>query len=417
MEENKSVLVGMDLANDYTQLCCYNDAGELYSVSFADEQGKYRIPTVLCAREGVRDWLFGEDAMYEQGDCVRIDGLVELAERDGSVMVYDKNFPADILLERYFKRLLAALDERLGGLSVRGICICVKTLNPTLKRNIYSAMELLGYREDRLKIITRLESFMYYTVSQNPDIWINDVGLFDFDRQSFCFYKLSFGRKQQPLTIVAECTNLSKTITYGMLSDTDMDQMKLIFDNTVSMMLHRQVVSALYFTGCGFESSWADESLKSLCSGRRVFRGQNLYVKGAGYAASLLFDDGGTRYLLVGNDVLKSSVSIRVFHDAQFEEIPLAAIGQRYTEAGATLEVIMDDTNELDFIIHNALKKDFICAIMTLDTLVLRPDRTVRLEVNLKFPDRDTCVITVRDRGFGKIYDTNYRIWEQVIKI
>ena len=77
----------------------------------------------------------------------------------------------------------------------------------------------------------------------------------------------------------------------------------------------------------------------------------------------------------------------------------------------------MDETNELDLIVHNVLKKDFVCAIMTLDNLEERNDRSVKVSITLKFVDRDTCVITVRDIGFGEIRETTYRIWEQILKI
>ncbi|MBO7353282.1 MAG: hypothetical protein J6U61_03385, partial [Lachnospiraceae bacterium] len=249
------------------------------------------------------------------------------------------------------------------------------------------------------------------------DIWINDVGLFDFEKDGFLFYRLSFGRRSEPITVVAEKTDLTSKINYAMLAPEEADRLMYAFENTASMMLHKQIISALYFTGAGFESAWADGILKNLCNGRRVFRGQNLYVKGAGYAAQLMFDGGADGYLLVGDSVLKSSIAIRAFSDGAYREMELASIGQPCSEAGREIEVIMDKTNELDFIIHNVLKKDFVCAIVTLETLNLRGDRTNRMNIRLRFPNRDTCVITVRDMGFGDIYPTNHKIWEQVLKI
>ena len=32
------------------------------------------------------------------------------------------------------------------------------------------------------------------------------------------------------------------------------------------------------------------------------------------------------------------------------------------------------------------------------------------------FLDRDSAVLTVRDRGFGEFFENSYRIWEKVIK-
>lgn len=418
-KEGKSILVGIDLTDDFTQLSYYTESGELFSVSLSKDPMKYRIPTVLCAIENTQDWLFGDEAVAagDRTDAVQINDLLRLAREDDSRVIFGQSYTADMLLERYLKRLLGALKIKAGAEKIRGVVIAVKTPDDNLKRNVSSALELLGIRGNDLKFITHLESFMYYVVSQNKDIWVNDVGLFDFDTDCFKFYRLSFGRRNTPITIVAESSDLTARINYSMFKPEEMDRLRYAFEDTASMILHKQLVSALYFTGAGFDTAWADDILKKLCNGRRIFRGQNLYVKGAGYAAGLMFNGGAENYFPVGDDVLKSSLSIRAFSDGAYREVELAGVGQRCSEAGAEVEVILDHTNELDFIVHNVLKKDFICAIMTLDTLNLRSDRSVRLNIKLSFPDRDTCVITVRDAGFGEIYRTTHKIWEQVLKI
>ncbi|MCR5684817.1 MAG: hypothetical protein K6G81_05270 [Lachnospiraceae bacterium] len=419
MEDERSVLVGIDLANDYSQICYYSAGGSYVSVSLSKDPLKYRIPTMLCAVAGSSDWLFGEEAaLTSPGETVvRIDNIVELASNDSSMEIFGRNYPADILLERYFRRMLASVRQKAGAERIRGVVLTMKECNDALRKNLYAAFTLLGLPADRIRIIRHTESFMYYVVEQNCDIWINDVGLFDFDLDGFVFYKLSFGRKTRPLTVLVERTDLSDEISFDMLSSGEMDRLIYAFENVAAMMLQKQMISALYFTGCGFESAWADESLKKFCSGRRIFRGQNLYVKGAGYAAKLAFDGGREEYRFIDSEELSSDIMLRVYKDGGYDEIKLAGCGEPYEGAYSKVEVIMDKTNELDFIVHNALKKDFICAIMTLDTLSVRQDRTTRLEIELKFPKRDVCVITVRDLGFGEIRSSGYQIWEQVLKI
>lgn len=419
MEETKSIMLGIDLADDYTQVSYYTQNNELFSVSLSKDPMKYRIPTMLCAFSDGTDWLFGEDAAYtaQNDSCAKITGLVRTALDNSCVDVFGQSFPADILLERFFRRLLAAVKAKLGEVKIKRIVITSKTVNDNLKRNAGSALELLGIRGDSLRVLTHLESFMYYVVSQNRDIWINDVGLFDFDSEGAVFYRLSFGRRNTPLTIVADKTDLSDKITMAMLAEDEIDRLRYVFESTATVILHKQLISALYFTGQGYESAWADDILKKLCNGRRIFRGQNLYVKGAGYAAGLIESGEDSSFFFVNDEVLKSSISVRAFSDGAYREIMLADAGQPCCGAGAEIEVIMDHTNELDFIVHNVLKKDFVCAIMTLDTLNLRNDRSVRLNIRLAFPDRNTCVITVRDVGFGQIYRTTYKIWEQVLRI
>lgn len=419
MEKNKGILVGIDLADDYTQICCTGTHGDLSSVSLSEDPLKYRIPTMLCALAGSADWLFGEEAasVIPTDQHFKISNILELAREDRGIEIFERLYSPDILLERFLRRLIAGLKEKNGIDQIRGIVVTMNHCEPLLTKNLMSAFELLGFDENSVKIINHIESFMYYVVSQNYDIWINDVGLFDFDEEGFSFYKLSFGRKQKPVNVLAEKTDLSGSVSFEMLMSGDTNRLINAFEDSITLMLHKQLVSALYFTGCGFESAWADESLKKLCNGRRIFRGQNLYVRGAGCAAKLLYEGGSDEYRFIPDDVLKSSVCIRVYTDGGYEELPIANIGDPYRDAAADIRVIMDKTNELDLIVHNVLKKDFICAIMTLETLNLRPDRTTRLDVRIRFPERDVCVITVRDVGFGEIYKTDHKIWEQVLKI
>ena len=79
--------------------------------------------------------------------------------------------------------------------------------------------------------------------------------------------------------------------------------------------------------------------------------------------------------------------------------------------------MILDNTNEIDFMIHNALKRDSFCAIMTLDALAVRRNKTNRVSVEVRFPSRSCAVVTVKDTGFGEIRKTDYRIWEQIINL
>lgn len=420
MPGERSLIVGIDLTNDYSQLSIFSENDELYSVSITNDPQRYRIPTVLCAMYGSGEWLIGDEAMQipESPTCVRITDIVSCACEGKNRRIFDTEYTPDMILEKFFRRLLGALKVRTGGAVIQSIAITVPHTDPSLVAAIGAAFDRLGILKSDYRIISHLESFMYYVVSQNSrDIWISDVGLFDFDQDGFVCYMLSFGRKQVPLTIVAQKHELTRRLSLRMLELDETDRCLKAFENIVEEIMYRQSVSALYFTGIGFESAWADEVLKRLCSGRRVFRGQNLFVKGAAYAAKLFVRGESANYLLVGDDVLKCSISIRVIQNGGYFELPLVEIGQPYMTAAHDIDIIMDETNELDFIVHNVLKKDFVCAIMTLDGLDVRKDRTTRLNVSLSFPNRDTCVITVRDTGFGSIYKTNYRIWEQTLKI
>ena len=64
MLDEKKLIVGLDLCNDYTQLSLYNlNKYEVESFFIDENKQEYRIPTVLAVREDTKEWLFGKDAL------------------------------------------------------------------------------------------------------------------------------------------------------------------------------------------------------------------------------------------------------------------------------------------------------------------------------------------------------------------
>lgn len=411
------IIAGIDFCFDFTQLCIYNtETLAMDSIALSNDKLSLRTKTALTYSRDPRDWQLYSPRHEDNSDYVCVKNIYDMAKNDSSMIIDGKEYSADMLLSRFFRRVMNCASQDLDPRSVMSISITIRDHDEVLEKNISKALESYGITKERYRIMTHPECFMYFIVMQNKDIWINDVGLFDFDEMGFRYYALSFGRKQTPMSIVADCNDFSDSIKFSMLQEEEQYRLTFAFENVCQLSLHKQNVSAVYATGNGFETKWADDILKRLCHGRRIFRGQNLYVKGAAYSALLFYEGGNENYLIIGEDDLKSSISLRVVSNAEPIEIPFGSIGQKYTEAGGSCEIIMDDTDEIDFMIHNALKKDFFCAIMTLDALPQRSDKTTRLRVDVRFASRDEAVVTVRDIGFGNIRKTDYRIWEQVIK-
>ena len=61
-------------------------------------------------------------------------------------------------------------------------------------------------------------------------------------------------------------------------------------------LLKKHVVSGIYLSGAGFYLDGWQKTLQTICRNRRVFKGNNLIVKGAAYGAKECF-----RHLLLIN--------------------------------------------------------------------------------------------------------------------
>ena len=411
-------ILGIDLCRDITQLCVFNtETGAVDSVPLSSDKQSTRVKTAMTYSEEQNDWLIYSPLHEGRPGMTVVDNLYDILLTGEAVRIGNEVFEPKKIFARFLRRLVFSMNRDCESRDIKGIAVTVKKIVPELKKNIEEGLEYYGITSDRYRICDHIESFMYYVVMQNKDIWINDVGLFDFNEEEFKFYMLHFGRKQKPLSILADSTDFSSTVKYEMLSEEDDIRIKYAFENVCGIMLHKQTVSAVYATGTGFEGTWADDILKKISTGRRIFRGLNLYVKGAAYVAKLFFIGGKEEFLVIGEDDLKSNMSLRAISHSEQTEVPFGKVGQKYYEAGGSVEVILDSTNEIDFMLHNALKKDSFFAIMTLDALPVRKNKTTRVSVSVRFPSRNEAVVTVKDEGFGAVRPTDYRIWEQVINL
>ena len=86
-------------------------------------------------------------------------------------------------------------------------------------------------------------------------------------------------------------------------------------------------------------------------------------------------------------------------------------------QAGAGIQVILDDTKEMKFQIEDVRTKESIHCTLHPEEFVFRENKTLRLEIEARFLDYETLVLKVRDVGFGDICPATYRVWEQIVNL
>ena len=272
----------------------------------------------------------------------------------------------------------------------------------------------LGIKKEELMFVSRTECFISYTVNMPQSLWMNDVVLFDYNEESFYYERLSFARTKQPLPVVSERKDFTKELTEQGISKETPERKAYWFYNLAMQQLHKQLVATVYVTGSGFAGGWAEDVLCRLCDGRRIFFGQNLYTKGACYAAKMATEKTDQNFLFLSENRIRDSIAIKIYHDARNGYMELVRAGTDYRRVNKRLQMILDDTTEIEFLVDNVLKKSPVHEVMILDNLMKRKNKTIRLELNLFYVDRDTPVVQLRDIGFGAEKATG-RIWEQIL--
>lgn len=194
------------------------------------------------------------------------------------------------------------------------------------------------------------------------------------------------------------------------------DKNAYIFLNTAKTVLYKKGVSTIYVTGIGFLGEWADEALRELCIGRRVFKGQNLYTRGALFKAMELEGKKKfTEYAFIGDEMIGANIMLPVYHNAKEEQLILAKVGTTWTEIHNEVYFILDNEEEVQIIVDNPMKKERQTYLLQLDGLPYRPNKGSRIKLEIRFTDKETAVITMKDDGFGTFFETSNRIWEKII--
>lgn len=418
--EEKSLIVGFDLGDKYSQIC-YFDEDKLEPVCVGKDENEMFIPTVMGLKD-TGEWLCGREAIayYDIGRCRLINDFVNRAADNNPIYIDEKEIMPELLFVTFFRKTLFKLKQYEPGKSIKKIVITIEKLGKNISEYIYLAMEAMGITRDSTVILNHKQSYLYYVLSHNSELWVNDVGMFDFDYSGFKYYQISVDRHRTPYIAGITEKDYSDSLNIAMLHDEKYkDSITGIFENVVQNAIHRQILSALYMIGEGFDSDWADESMKKMCNGRRVFKGRNLYVRGACYAARKLAGLGKMDdFVFIDEDMIASHVSAGVYINAGFQNIILAKAGSVWYEVDNTIDIIPDEEAEIEISVLNIMTREVAKHFIPIDVIdEKRPGRMSRISLRVRFQSVDKCIITIKDNGFGDMVKSSHKISERIINI
>lgn len=407
MDTPRKLIVGYDLCEDFTRISCYSyKSFEPISIGIEDGKEDVPIPTVLCIKNDTRQWIFGEEALQcaANGEGILVDHLLSKLRNEEQLQINQTSYCATALMEIFLRKTLLLVKNYFPTEPITKLVVTVADTHPAFVDKIYQSLALLGIEKDRAVVISHAGAYLYYAMSQDRSLWMNDVGLFDFGEEGLQYYQIHINRRVKPIIAGLSRKDLSEEMKVSMLRQKNIN-CAYIFENLANTILYKQVISTIYFTGKGFEEDWSSPAIKSLCAGRRVFLGQNLYTKGACYAAKELSGDQKLQdMLLLNDDMITTSVLLRVYCDTRWKEVPLAKAGETWYEVHSTVEVIPEGVAELMVLRKDILSKDILYDTFIIDGLPERPNRMTRLCIDFTCENRNTGNIKVSDLGFGEFY-------------
>lgn len=414
MNETRDLIIGIDFGKKYSQICYYDrKAEEARSLPVKVGSSLFETPTCLCRRAEQGDYCIGLEAEYfarEKGGFL-MDDLYGISMMQDKVRVAGEKKEPWELLGYFLGGMLKFLGVSEVEKNVRYLTVSMETMDSVQVANLQKAAGFLGIPEERFSLLDYEESFYYYVFTQKVETWNRSVGWYSFAGNRVTFRKLVMSTGIRPVLVRLE--NPAETELREEPEGRDEDFYKFVKDT-----LGTDLYSSIQMNGEGFDQEWAGKSVKLLCyQKRKVFYGNNLFAAGAcGAGAEKIINRRLKGYRYLGSSLVTKDVGMEMRVMGAPAYYPLLVSGTNWYECRASCELILDNTEELVFVVNTMGESEKKRMGMLLPDLPQRPNKTTRLSLKLQYISRKECRITVRDLGFGEMFPSSGKVWEEVVQ-
>ena len=404
------LVIGLDLNDDYTRISCY------------DREKSWTIPTVICRKKEEEVWLAGEEAYACTlvGEGVIVDKLLKMVRKDGTSTIGGIRYTGRELLNLFVQKMLEYPKREFGEERVAQLVISLQKVDAKMTDTLIYCADFLGLPREQVHVISHMESFVYYVLSQKKDLWTNQVGLFDLSNQRLCYYEMKVQRGLRRNMVQADSEDMEEAFNLDILDSPSGSRLAdRILCSCGERLLSKKLFSSIFLTGKGFDrTDWAGEFMKLVCHRKKVFAEPVLFARGAAYkGADCRQSATSYPYIFICEGRLKTEVSMRVVRGQKEGSLVLASYGDNWYESKSTMDFILDDQNEIEFTITPLDSKKKKLVRIPLTGFPKRPPRTTRIQMSLAFLDERTMVTVIRDKGFGELFPASDAVIKQEVTL
>ena len=181
-------------------------------------------------------------------------------------------------------------------------------------------------------------------------------------------------------------------------------------------IIGEKLFSTVFLTGKGFErQDWATGFMKLACNRRRVFVENVLFSKEQLLKQVTIWHRTEFPYVFVCEGRLKAEVALKVMRAGKEILLAVASYGDNWYESKSSLELILDDQKEIEFIISHLDSRKKRIVSVPLSGFPERPRRTTRIQMNIGFTDENTMAVVIRDKGFGELFPASDTVIRQEV--
>ncbi len=411
--------LGMDVCAEHTQLSFFNQqTKEPESICQLNTVDTYLLPNVAFFGEETNRWYIGSDALehrfHQKGTM--LEHVVEKLGSTERMTFQEETYTYEDVLLLILKGHIMDFLNRYEDAKIERLVVTVYQYSHALFRVLHMLQDELELYEKSFFIIGHTSAYLHFIFQQPESLRNNSVGLFDYGPEGLHFYRIDIARRMTPQVVSVLHRDFRERMGYYRIYDSkkELDER---FLEIVKEVLKEAYMSSVYLTGVGFSEMWANASQNELCSGRRVFVGQNIYTKGACYAAYIGSNViNPNKYIVNAEDMVHSDVGI-LMGDSKSTFLPIAKGGREWYNMHGKISVILNDTNRVELLYKNHYSQEAMREIIEIHGLPSRPNKTTRLSLEVEMYSGTKGGVIIRDEGFGKLYPTTNKIYRKEFQL
>ncbi len=255
--------LGIDISDIHTTLVYYG------------EDKTYQYRTIICKEKNSDKWFVGEDAYARvlDGTGTMSDKLLTMTQKEHFTTMDGQRYYGKELMQMYLSILIEKSMQKSGRIYPEKIVISIPEIVVSLVEMLSECLMNLGYLRSNIAVISRTESFIYYTVSKTKDIWNNQVALFEFSDKNMRYYEMKVQKLPRNTIVYAESVSLEAAVHSDMVAtEAGAKLVDTVLAAGAREKMQKKVFSSVILTGRGFrDAAWAQDFLRFICDRRKVF--------------------------------------------------------------------------------------------------------------------------------------------------
>ncbi len=409
----EKMIIGYDLSYQYAQIsyCRLNDqTPETFVLAGGTKQ--YNIPLCLFKRKDVNQWFLGKEAKTFAGqeEGALVENLLQNALEKEEIEIAEESFESIALLALFVKRSLYMPGKECKPEKVSGIMFTVPVLNQKMIEILQKMSLLLNLPNCKIYFQSREESIYHYIIHQPKDLWNDDVLVYDSGNEEFKSYRFMKNANTRPMVAFVE------EFSHGKLEGEE-EEKDARFLQVVQETADFSCGCA-FLLGEGFHGEWCQDSLRLLCSNRRVFKGNDLYSKGACFGIQeRMKQETKKTIVFLGKDKLKTNVGMDLLRHGEKSYLAVLDGGESWYECKKEWDIILKEGNQVVFKITPLDGRDSRYIEVVLDGLPKRDYGMTRLHLSAVMKNETMMEVTIDDMGFGEFEPSSQLSYTQEIDL